>query len=294
MINKVSFGTNFSLGFKIFGKSIGWHMLFTVVAFLAMLAITYIGGALADSMVTPDNPWPMLGIMTLVMIAISPLFYGFGYIADGAYFGKVDFSSAFDGFKNFLQIVLMSILLVVLNYLIMGLLAYLILGDVATEIFQVYAELLSSNALSDPYASNETSMRLAQAMQGAFGRLLLFYLVYALVQMILIFPAYFLAYGKRPFGEALQLGITNGVRNILPNFFTMVVLIIMIFVMALIGALVIAVFSGVAILAVILGFMLYAVIFSLVFSFFQAMYRQMDPQEVNQEGDDLQDILDVE
>lgn len=295
MNNKVSFGTNFSLGFKIFGKSLGWHLIFSLVVFAAFFVVAMIAGAVGSSSLQAGQFGIFISVMTLLFLLISPLLYGYGYIADSAYFGKVSFSDAFKGFKKAVPIIGISLVLTVINFLVMILFGYLTLGDLAGQIFQVYMDMMSQGmSMSDPYAQSESQMALIEIMQTAAGRIFLFYLLVYLAQTITIFPAYYLAYGNHSFGDALQHGFTSGFKNVLVNFGTFFVLGIMLVVIVMIFGLISLAFANIEVVYAILMFLLYGAIISLVFSIIQAMYRQMDPQEVNAGGDDLQDILDVE
>ncbi|GGH67258.1 MAG: hypothetical protein EP346_13790 [Bacteroidetes bacterium] len=287
MSNKVSFGKTYSMGFRIFGKTLGWQILYLIVFFIAAMVIS-----LLTSVITGVLSG-LLGVIGTIAInqllssfATTPLTYGFAVISDHAYQGKnVEFGSAFSTYKKIVPLFLLYLISAVVTGGVFLGLTYALMGQDVIELVNLFSEVMSS-AQSGMTNSGDMQMygeEIVALIMGNIGVLTIVGLITLAVGVIFFFPPYYVVFKNDSVGDALSKGINSSLKNLPVIILIMISLYIVIAIMAVIMI--------IPILGALIWFL---VILPLVFSFMQAIFRQMEPEISETQTSDLDEILDLE
>lgn len=287
MSNKVSFGKTFSMGFRIFGKTLGWQILYLIVFFIAIMVISLLTGVITGVLSG------ILGVIGTIVInqilssfASTPLMYGFAVISDHAYQGKnVEFGSAFSTYKKVVPLFLLYLISTVVTGGVFVGLVYALMGQDALELINMFGELITStqSGMVDPSSMQMYGEEMSMIIMNSIGSLTIVGLISLAVGIIFFFPPYYVIFKNDSVGDALSRGINSSLKNLPMILLIMIVLYIIIVLMAVI---MIIPFLG--------ALIWFLVIMPLVFSFMQAIFRQMEPETTETQTSDLDEILDLE
>lgn len=288
MNNKIAFGKTFELGFKIFGKTVGWQILYTLVFFVASIIISALSGVVIGLFETVVGAVMVTILSQLVTsLGTTPLTYGFAIIADHAYKGEnVDFGKVFTPYKHIFTLFGLYLISTVLTLGVFAGLTYALIGDAAIEFFHQVKDLIAiaQSGSADPADFRMYGESLFGILSSNMIALLLIGLLTMSVSILFFFCPYYAVFANESFSGALNKGLNAGIKN-LPM------------VLAILISLYIAIMMGSIMIALIpiLGiFLIMLVILPLIFSFMQAMFRQIEPGESHKTMSDLDEILDVE
>lgn len=287
MSNKVSFGKTFSMGFRIFGKTLGWQILYLIVFFIAIMVISLLTGVITGVLSG------ILGVIGTIVInqilssfASTPLMYGFAVISDHAYQGKnVEFGSAFSTYKKVVPLFLLYLISTIVTGGVFVGLVYALMGQDALELINMFGELITStqSGMVDPSSMQMYGEEMSMIIMNSIGSLTIVGLISLAVGIIFFFPPYYVIFKNDSVGDALSRGINSSLKNLPMILLIMIVLYIIIVLMAVI---MIIPFLG--------ALIWFLVIMPLVFSFMQAIFRQMEPETTETQTSDLDEILDLE
>lgn len=289
MDNKITLGKSFSLGFRIFGKSVGWQILYMLIfVIIAVLGVMILGlsmGSLGDIMGMGGTVLFML----VFYLLLFPLVYGFAFISDQAYFGqRIDLGGAFAGFKKMFPLFGLMLISMIVSYAVMGIFGYVFLGDSFVELISLYGELISAQTSGDFNAMTNIQQEFGYAAMNNIGGLIATGLVSWCVQIFFLFGPYYLLFTDKSFGSSLGAAVQGGLKNFFPIFLVLTTTVIM----AIIGIMILGLLTIFAAgIGAVLG---YFFLIPLMFSMLQAMFRQLEPGEAESNNPDLEDILDME
>lgn len=274
MSQKISFSQSMTLGFNLFGKTLGWQILFMILFFIILIIASLITGLVSFGL--PFVSQVILGII------LAPLIFGFALLYNDKYTtGQVDFGVSFSGFKKTGPLFVIYLIQQVLSGAIFFGLGYLLLSDSTMSTFSEF--MAQSN---DPtFFQNSELMaayfeELTIQLENDVTGLVILGILSIVLSILFLFPSYYVVFKNESVGGALSKGVKLGLNNLPIIFVTLLVVMIIGIVVMLIPVL--------NILFALLMF------FPFIMSFVYAMFRTAEPSDNDAPTEGMEEILDMD
>lgn len=247
---KIDISRAFSEGYNLFSKTAGMQILFAFIYFLAAMIIGMI-------------PFLNYGFSYLAAPCLM-----MGYALMAHYYersGRVEISSAFDGFKHFAGLVVVNLVVSLTVGIIFVAIVLPFMFAEATQLIALFTELGESASSGNPDQIMMIYEELGIVLLPFIPLLLIALFASMFVYNAFLFAPYYIVFGKKDIGAALSTSWRLGWKN-------MHILILF------------AILSGIILgVATILCLLPLLAAIPFVFLATYAMYRQLDPQQEDQE-----------
>ncbi|NVK04853.1 MAG: hypothetical protein HWD92_08515 [Flavobacteriia bacterium] len=274
MSQKISFSQSMTLGFNLFGKTLGWQILFMILFFIILIIASLISGLVSFGM--PFVSQVILGIV------LAPLVFGFALLYNDKHTtGQVDFGVSFSGFKKTGPLFLIYLIQQILSGVVFLGLGYLLLSESTMTTFSEFMDQANDPTFfQNSELMSAYSEELINQLQNDVTGLGILGILSIVVSILFMFPSYYVVFKNESVGGALSRGVKLGLNNLPIIFITLLVVMII----------------GIVVMLIPILNILFAILMFVPFimSFVYAMFRSAEPNDNDAPTEGMEEILDMD